>query len=132
MKQQATRRPLQSSQRQAGYTLVELMMALALFTVAILGIVSMQKVTAVTNGHAKNLAIAQRISQSWSAQLVLDSTTWQNGLAGASWLGNEGSGWVRPGFVGAQNFGAAFDALDDLGFGDGSFVAGEIAKDLRA
>ena len=37
--------------RQRGYTLVELMMALALFVVAVLGIIAMQKITAATNGH---------------------------------------------------------------------------------
>ncbi len=95
----------------AGYTLVELMMALALFTVSVLGIISMQKITVVSNAHAKNLAIAQRIAQSWATQLTLDATTWQDNLTGASWLGNVTAGWVRPDYVAAQNFGAAFDAL---------------------
>ena len=51
---------------QAGYTMVELMMALALLTVGVLGIVSLQRVTVVSNGHAKRLATAQRIAQTWA------------------------------------------------------------------
>ena len=36
---------------QAGYTIVELMMALALFTVGVVGVMSLQKITAVSNSH---------------------------------------------------------------------------------
>jgi prepilin-type N-terminal cleavage/methylation domain-containing protein len=102
---------LRRSQRRAterGYTLVELMMALALFTVAMLGIISMQKLVATTNAHAKNLAIAERIARSWSAQLQLDSTRWNNSLTG--WL-NESAKWQRPGYNADRTFGAAFDGL---------------------
>jgi type IV pilus assembly protein PilV len=96
----------------AGYTLVEVMMALALFTIAMLGIISMQKVTVVSNKHAKNLAMAQRIAQSWLAQLELDSTLWRNDMTATNFItaGNVDAGWLRPAYVGAMQFGAAFDA----------------------
>jgi prepilin-type N-terminal cleavage/methylation domain-containing protein len=95
-----------------GYTLVELMMALALFTVAMLGIISMQKLMAVSNGHAKNVSIAQRIAQSWAAQLALDAATWRDTKDTTDWLKEVGTGWKRPTHVaGAKNFGAAFDAV---------------------
>jgi len=95
--------------RQHGYTLVELMMALALFFVAMLGIISMQKITVVSNAHAKNLAIAERIAQSWGGQLEMDATTWR-GAFGTGFL-NSAAAWQRPAYIGGRNFGAAFDAL---------------------
>jgi prepilin-type N-terminal cleavage/methylation domain-containing protein len=104
-----------AGRRPRGYTLVELMMALALFAIAVLGIISMQKITVTSNGHAKNLAIAQRIAQSWATQLELDATTWNANLANVSWLGGQNGVtlgiWSRPQFVVARGFGAAFDAL---------------------
>src|SRR5690349_14783694 len=109
-----TQRRLQHRTRRAraGYTLVELMMALALFTVAMLGIISLQRLMVVSNAHAKNVSVAERIAESWAAQLQMDSTSWRTNLGTTDWLGNVGGGWLRPGFVaGAKNFGAAFDAL---------------------
>ena len=44
--------------RQHGYTAVELLMAISIFGIGVAGIISMQKVTAVSNAHSKNLAIA--------------------------------------------------------------------------
>ena len=96
--------------RQRGYTLVELMMALALFVVAVLGIIAMQKITAATNGHAKNVAMAQRIAQSWAGQLEMDGTTWRAQAFGPGWL-NTDNAWGRPAYIAARSFGGAFDAL---------------------
>jgi len=95
--------------RRRGYTLVELMMALALFAVAVVGIISMQKVAVVSNAHAKNVAIAQRIAQGWAGQLEMDATEWQVGF-GPGWL-NGSNLWERPPYLGARQFGGAFDAL---------------------
>lgn len=105
-------RPLRARARSAGYTLVELMMALALFTVALLGIISLQKLMIVSNAHAKNMATAERIARSWAAQLQLDSTRWRQDLNEVNWLDAVDDGWTRPGFIGDDlNFGAGFDAL---------------------
>jgi prepilin-type N-terminal cleavage/methylation domain-containing protein len=98
-----------SRARQRGYTLVELMMALALFTVAMLGIVSLQKITAASNAHAKNVAMAERIAQAWGGQLEMDASAWR-GSFGSGFL-NSAAIWQRPGYVGTRGFGAAFDAL---------------------
>jgi type IV pilus assembly protein PilV len=95
--------------RERGYTLVELMMALALFTVAVLGIISMQKITVASNAHAKNVAIAQRIAQAWAGQLEMDATAWRTTF-GAGWL-NDANVWQRPAYIPARRFGGAFDAL---------------------
>lgn len=92
---------------QHGYTLVELMMALALFTVAMLGIVSLQKITVVSNAHAKNTAMAERIAQAWAGQLEMDASAWQTTFGG--FLNSDGV-WQRPAPQ-ARGFGAAFDAF---------------------
>lgn len=119
-------KPLEAQPRRArehGYTLVELMMALALFTVAVLGIISMQKITAASNGHAKNVVIAQRIAQSWAAQLEMDATAWRS-TWGTGWL-NDANTWQRPAYIQARRFGGAFDALGnplaDNGVGQARF-----------
>jgi len=95
---------------QAGYTMVELMMALALLTVGILGIVSLQRVTVVSNGHAKNLAIAQRIAQTWATQMQMDASTWRASGTLSGVLSTPNNTWMRPPQV-AGRVGGAFDAL---------------------
>jgi prepilin-type N-terminal cleavage/methylation domain-containing protein len=92
-----------------GYTLVELMMAIALFTVGVLGIISMQKLTVVSNAHSKDVSVAQRIAQSWAGQLELDATQWRSAF-GPGWL-NSNAAWGRPAYVSGRTFGAAFDSL---------------------
>ena len=93
-----------------GYTLVELMMALALLSTAILGIIAMQKMTVISNAHAKNVSIAQRIAQAWATQLELDGTEWRTGTGGG-FLSGAPTGWQRPLYNPTRRFGAAFDAL---------------------
>lgn len=111
---------------QGGYTMVELMMALALLTVGILGIVSLQRVTVVSNGHAKNLAIAQRIAQNWATQLQMDASAWRaNGTPPGLLTTNPPSGlWTRPLYV-TDRVGGAFDELgaplDDDNAGNAAF-----------
>ncbi len=104
----STRRAMRRGRRR-GYTLVELMMALALFAVAVVGIIAMQKITIVSNAHAKNVAIAQRIAQAWAGQLEMDATEWRTGFGGG-WLNVVGS-WQRPAYIEDRRFGGAFDAL---------------------
>jgi hypothetical protein len=86
-----------------------MMLSLALLIVGVVGIVSMEKTAIVTNSHAKNLAVAQRIAQSWSTQLQLDSNTWRSGFDAAGVLAAPTSAWLRPAFV-TGRVGGAFDA----------------------
>jgi prepilin-type N-terminal cleavage/methylation domain-containing protein len=95
---------------QTGYTMVELMMALALLTVGVLGIVALQRVTVVSNGHAKRLAIAQRIAQTWATQLQMDSSVWRSNGALPPLISTPNGQWSRPPEV-ASRVGGAFDAL---------------------
>jgi len=117
-----------SRRSQRAYTIVELMMALAIFAVGITGVISMQKVTSSSNGHAKNLAIASHIAQSWLDALTVDATQWGQNDAGrtnTTWLktGDIQSPpvWVVPAAQGTT-FGPGFNAL-----GSYTATAGDIA-----
>jgi Tfp pilus assembly protein PilV len=93
----------------AGYTIMEMMLALALLIVGVVGIVSMEKTAIVTNSHAKSLAVAQRIAQSWSTQLQMDSNSWRATFNAAGMLEAPTGTWQRPAFK-TGRVGAAFDS----------------------
>jgi type IV pilus assembly protein PilV len=110
-----------------GYTAVELLMALAVFAIGVTGIIALQKVAVVSNQHAKNLAIATQIAQSWTSQLTADAALWNNPSPATAkaddaqtetqWLGNvatQGGVWFQPGFDPVRQFGPAFDALGNV------------------
>jgi type II secretory pathway pseudopilin PulG len=95
-----------------GYTIVELMLSLALLAMGSAGIITMQRLTAQSNRHAKQLATATHIAQAWLDQLVADASQWQtSGQFGQTdWLGQNGTTeWFAPAFSTTRNWGAAFD-----------------------
>ncbi|HEX2880475.1 MAG TPA: type II secretion system protein [Polyangiaceae bacterium] len=95
-----------------GYTIVELMLALALLTVGSAGIITMQRVTAQSNRHAKQLSIGTHIAQAWIDELVADSSQWRTSgdFTGTNWLNQHGTvGWFRPAYSDVRRWGAAFD-----------------------
>jgi type II secretory pathway pseudopilin PulG len=103
------------------YTIVELMMALTVFTIGVTGIISMQKVTVVANQHAKNLAIATHVARAWLDQLAADAGAWSqaspSNLAQTTWLNQVAAGataWIRPAHSVARDFGPGFDALGNV------------------
>jgi len=112
-------------QRQRGYTAVELMMAIGIFGIGVTGIIAMQKVTVVSNQHAKNLAIATHIAESWLDMLATDAVMWNHPSPGnavpdigqTTWLqsvrvkANATTDWILPQYSGVLGFGPAFDAL---------------------
>jgi len=109
-----------SSRRQSrGYTAVELMLALAVLTIGSGGIITMQRVTAQSNRHAKALTVATHIAQAWIDQLVSDSSQWQQSgsFANTDWLDDPQSpqhpntqpGWFRPAYSSTRSWGHAFD-----------------------
>ena len=51
--------------RTRGYTVVELMMALAVFATGVTGIVAMQRATVSSNRLAKNMTIATGVAQAY-------------------------------------------------------------------
>lgn len=102
--------------RSRGYTAVELMLSLAIFAVGVTGIIAMQKVTVVSNQHAKNLALATSIAEAWLDQLSTDSTVWTVDLTKTAWasvgVADDANGqWFLPAYSEARAFGRAFDAL---------------------
>lgn len=115
------------SRAQRGYTAVELLMAISIFGIGVAGIISMQKVTAVSNAHAKNMSIATHIAESWLDMLALDAATWTApGQQGASrligntvWLNSvttnadTANNWFLPGYSSTLSFGPSFDAFGD-------------------
>ena len=110
---------------QRGYTAVELMMAIGIFGIGVTGVIAMQKVTAVSNQHAKNLGIATHIAESWLDMLANDAVTWNHpsikdavsDLDKTIWLqgvrsnANTANDWFLPGYSTRLVFGPAFDAL---------------------
>lgn len=111
--------------RQRGYTAVELMMAVTIFGIGVAGIMAMQKVTAVSNAHAKNLGMASHIAEAWLDNLSTEATLWNfpapgnslSNLSSTLWLRNVGTtqdaaaNWFLPAYSTTLLFGPAFDAL---------------------
>ena len=94
-----------------GYTVLEVMVALAVLTVGGAGIVAMQKATLLGNNTARNLATANAIAATWAERLRTDGLQWTevagvNTIGNTTWLnvvgsdfptiaGSEGQ-WLRP------------------------------------
>ena len=112
--------------RERGYTAVELMMAIGIFGIGVTGIIAMEKVTTVSNQHAKNLGIATHIAESWLDMLATDAVTWNHpsrdsplppDIGQTTWLqsvranANTVNDWFLPAYSTVLAFGPAFDAL---------------------
>jgi prepilin-type N-terminal cleavage/methylation domain-containing protein len=113
--------------RTRGYTIVELMMALTVLAIGVSGVIAMQKVTVASNQHAKNLAIATHVAESWAEQLEADAVRWNypspsNGTPDlttdtvfiSQGVGSSIGKWIRPDYDANAKFGAAFDALGNV------------------
>jgi Prokaryotic N-terminal methylation motif len=101
--------------RRAAYTVVEVMMAMAVLAVGVVGIIATEKITIASNVHSKNLAIATRVGEAWLGMLGAESALWDNtgSFARTTWL-QQGAGvatWFRPSYNTALFFGPGFDAL---------------------
>jgi len=60
----------------SGYTVVEVMIALAVLTVGAIGVVGMQKSALLGNVRGRNLATATTIAGSWIERLRADAAQW--------------------------------------------------------
>ena len=60
----------------AAYTVVEVMMALAILSIGATGVVAMQKASLVGNLRARDLATANAIASAWMERLRMDSLKW--------------------------------------------------------
>ncbi len=69
--------------RTQGYTLVEVMMAMAILAVGATGIMSLQTAATRGNQEANEMGTATRISEWWLDRLRLDALNWRLGGPGA-------------------------------------------------
>jgi prepilin-type N-terminal cleavage/methylation domain-containing protein len=107
------------SSSRRGYTIVELMMAIAVMAIGVTGIIAMQKVTLTANQHAKHLSVATQVASAWLDMLAADALQWNrpnrsggaSDLAQTSWLNNVNGAWFRPAHVPGMEFGPGFDGL---------------------
>jgi len=116
-----------------GYTVVELMMSLAIFATGVTGIVAMQRATVTTNLLARNVTIANGIAQAWLSQLQADGALWRptpliptGGVANTVWLGsaNTANGlWQLPTYDATRQFGPMFDGFGAPVAANGQFCA---------
>lgn len=59
-----------------GYTVVEVMMSLAVLGVGASGVIAMQKATLIGNTNARNIAAANAVAQSWVERLRTEALQW--------------------------------------------------------
>jgi len=122
------------TRRTRGYTVVELMMALAVFASGVTGIIAMQRSTVSSNQFAKNVTIASGIGQAWLSQLAADSTLWvrtpnatdTSNVTKTTWLGTvttlDGL-WQLPAYDNSRAFGPEFDGFGEPVVANGVFCA---------
>lgn len=90
----------------AGYTMVEVMMALALLGLGATGIAGMQKTVILGDTNARNLATANAIASAWADRLQADAVGWTATLGKTStqWLKNAAApgsaAWFNPAVTG--------------------------------
>ncbi len=131
----SARRNRTRSAARAGYTLVEVMVALAVLSVGVTGILSMQNAAIQANRRAQEMTIATNVARRWMERLRRDSLMWNTpsqsnpvsdlgrdtryvcllvGCAGGGG-GGMGNQWLVPPTVGTAGVGdlesAAFDAF---------------------
>lgn len=112
--------------RSRGYTVVELMAALAIFATGVTGVIAMQRATAGANHLARSVALATGIADAWLGELAADATLWQSSVGTTTWLatlanpGVNGS-WQRPAWSATRNMGAEFDPVGAPVASEGDF-----------
>ena len=107
---------------ESGYTLIEVMMAIAVLTAGAVGIFAMQQASTRGNLEAREMTTGTQIAQRWLERLRRDAVQWTAGSRGAlvpptllsrtSWLKavpapTAASAWVVPASVGTEH--ASFD-----------------------
>jgi len=65
----------------AGYSMIELMVAVALFATGLLGIMAMEVVATKGNRDSHDLTVATNIAEWWMERLRMESLMWNNGVS---------------------------------------------------
>jgi hypothetical protein len=117
--------------RLRGYTVVELMMSLAVFATGVTGVIAMERATVNSNQQAKNVTIANGIAQAWLSQLATDATLWTRttDIMRTTWLKtivSANDAWQLPAYDGTLAFGPQFD-----GFGTPVAAGGVFCAQIR-
>lgn len=71
----------------AGYTVVEVMMAMAVLSIGATGVIAMQKTALLGNLRARNLATASAVASAWIERLRIDGVRWTINDAGINTIG---------------------------------------------
>jgi type IV pilus assembly protein PilV len=87
-----------------GYTVIEVIMALAVLALGAAGVIAMQKATLISNTNARNLATANVVAQGWIERVRVDAQAWTEPgqIPGygpnTKWINttNVGNGWFVP------------------------------------
>ncbi len=98
---------MRRTRRSRGFTLLEVMMALTILAIGMLGIVALQAATVSTTQDAQQFAIANAVARTWVQRLQRDAQRWNHpsamktseDLNETAWLGLVGSAanvWTRP------------------------------------
>ncbi len=108
-----------------GFTVVEIMMALAVLTLGAVTVVSVQKATLIANTNARNLAAGTEVAQTWMERMRVDALAWNYPSppslpdigSDTVWLKNVTStGWFVPGVSNTGNpLPAGSPTLDVMG-----------------
>jgi hypothetical protein len=129
--------PRQHGRRlQRAYTIVEVLMSMAVLSVGIIGVIAMEKITVASSAHAKNLSTATHIGQAWLGMLEAEATLWgQTGdFTRTTWLTQVSSNattWFRPSWDATQGFGPSFDVLGNPVADADQAALGKYCVDLR-
>jgi Tfp pilus assembly protein PilV len=81
-----------AKRRNRAYTVLEVMIALALLTVGGAGVVAMQKTAVLGNARARDLATANAIAATWAERLRADALQWTD-IGGVNYLDN--TRWLK-------------------------------------
>jgi type II secretion system protein I len=140
----ATRQRRRPRRAYTGFTLIEVMVALAVMTISAMALMSMQGQAARANGHARDLTAAAQIAQTVIERLKMDALAWRsivpgvNDITTTQWLNATGQGnpgdfitfTVKPPFVRGGNSVTISNAFNQ--FGEDVVVAGASADQLAS
>jgi len=83
-----------SSRKEKGYTLVEVMMAIAVMAAGTVGVFSLQQAAVVGNLEARQMTTATMIARTWLERLKRDALRWNAGSTTAAGVNLTGTSYL--------------------------------------